>query len=173
MERAKVVQAVTVFVGPQSGESNALSVPGTLQLSDAEFDLLNVLMKQMQAYYPHQEFVQETVEGYQFDMERLAVKFGLARVRQVLLDLRLRVGQKFFPHPVQVLEELEAMAAKQENYHKFQADPNCECRKLQPGLTWVIDKDGDRVMGRCPCYRLHAGMGAESVDTKVRAAGGV
>jgi hypothetical protein len=161
MEQIRAVQTATRLVLGQPEESNALSMRGISQLNDAEFDLLNTLMKQMQAYYPHQEFLQETVEGYQFDMERLAVKFGIHQVREVLLDLRLRAGQRFFPHPVQVLEELEAMAEKERMANRYQPDPACAHNQQRPqlgaGWVWATDAEGTRVAAPCNCWLIHHG----------------
>jgi hypothetical protein len=90
-------------------ESNALTITGRERvLSDSELQHLVSLCRQMQAYYPHQEFARETVDGYLFDFERLAVMHGLDRLEQAFLNLRVRRGQKFFPHPTEVAEEIEA-----------------------------------------------------------------
>ena len=66
------------------------------------------LCQQMQSYYPHQEFARETIDSFLFDLERLAVTYGLDRLQQAFLNIRLRRGQKFFPHPTEVLDEIEA-----------------------------------------------------------------
>ena len=55
MERITAIE-VRQLVG-----SNALSVRGTeLRLNDAQLEQLDQLNRQMQAYYPHQEFAEET-----------------------------------------------------------------------------------------------------------------
>lgn len=174
MERAQAAQAAEVMVLGQPAESVALSLHREKrQLDGVELDHFLILMEQMWAYYPHQEFSPETVDGYQFDMERLAVRFGLTSVKAVLLDLRLRVGQKFFPHPVQVLEELEAMAAKeraeQVKANPYVPDPTCN-HKI-PGWTRTRDKDGDDVMARCECWKRWRGIIDISADRKTVAAG--
>lgn len=170
MERNQAATAAADLLAQPAKESSPGSTLSVKPGNDWESQQLVELMAQMAAHYPHQD-IGPAAESFLFDMQRLRVKHGFRAVETALLTLRIKPSQKFFPHPTEVAQELEAMAAKTENYHKFQADPNCECRKIQKGWTWVIDKDGDRVMGRCPCYRLHAGMRADSVDTKARAAG--
>lgn len=94
----------------QSAESLALSVSGTERsLSRTEREQFRLLCKQMQAYYPHQEFAPETVDGFLFDLERLSVMHGMGRLRQALLNLRLRPGKLFFPHPSEVSGEIESL----------------------------------------------------------------
>lgn len=83
------------------------------QLSDVEFETLAVLCRQMQAYYPHQEFADDTIQGYMFDFERLAVIHGIGRLRAAFLNIRIMPGRKFFPHPVDVAEEIEAIDARE------------------------------------------------------------
>ena len=113
MERIQAAQIATRLAMGRQEESSAISLHREKQrLDGAELEQFNLLMEQMWAYYPHQEFLQETVDGFEFDMERLALRFGMLPLREVLLGLRLREGQKFFPHPTEVLEELEAMATK-------------------------------------------------------------
>jgi len=176
MERAQAARAVEVMVLGRPAESVALSLHREKrQLEDAELDCFLTLMEQMWAYYPHQEFSAETVQGYQFDMERLAVRHGLDRVKEVLLDLRLRAGQKFFPHPVQVLEELEAME-KKERAEQIKANPyvpDPACNHRIPGWTRTKDQDGDDVMGRCECWKRWRGIvdGPSRADRKTVAAG--
>jgi hypothetical protein len=73
---------------------------------------LATMVKQMVAYYPHQELAAETVAGYMHDLTRLAVKDGLPAVKSSLLALRIRPGQKFFPRPSEAREELAAMTSR-------------------------------------------------------------
>ena len=80
----------------RSDGSSALSLVGTERLPDAEFKKLNLWCKQMQASYPSQE-IGGTMEGFQFDMERLAVRYGMERMEHVLLEMRIKPGQRFSP----------------------------------------------------------------------------
>jgi hypothetical protein len=131
--------------------SNALSVRGTeQQLSDGEFHELNLLCRQMQAYYPHQEFADETVQGYQFDLERLSVLYGLGRVRTVLLNIRIKPGQKFFPHPSEVSEALEDLL-KAEKAKAREANPYIPCGRCTSGMV-IVEKHHGRFAERCTCW---------------------
>jgi hypothetical protein len=65
------------------------------------------MCRQMAAFYPHQEMCAETVEGYMLEFERMAVKQGIHRLEGAFLALRSKPGQKFFPHPTEVAEEIE------------------------------------------------------------------
>jgi hypothetical protein len=102
------MQSIKEIKLAQLVESNALSITGTHRsLSAAELEHFGNLCRQMQAYYPHQEFARETVDGYMFDLERIAITHGIDRLEQAFLNVRLRREQKFFPHPTEVLEEIE------------------------------------------------------------------
>ena len=169
MEHSKAATALAGLLVPQVNGSNRESTLSVRLESDSDSQQLVELMAQMAAHYPHQD-IGPAAESFLFDMQRLRQKHGVQSVKTALLALRIRPGQKFFPHPSEVAEELEAMEAKSAQYNKFQADPACECRKLQKGFTWVIDKDGDRVIGRCPCFKRHEGY-ADSADRKTVAAG--
>jgi hypothetical protein len=102
------MEAIRAIVAKQQSESSALSVRGEEQrLSSAEHEHLMTLCEQMQAYFPHQEFADETVKGYLFDFERLVLKFGMTAIETALLELRIEAGRKFFPHPTEVAEKVE------------------------------------------------------------------
>jgi hypothetical protein len=105
---------------------------------------------------------------YQRGIETLVLEFGLQAVRAELERRLTRTS--FFPHPSEVRKELEGMAKQEQAANKFQADPNCECGKLQKGYAWVTDKDGDRVIGRCPCFKRWQGY-APTDDRKTTAGG--
>jgi hypothetical protein len=109
----------------------------------------------MQAYYPHQEFDDDTVEGFQFDMERLAARYGMHRMRTVLLAIRIRPGQRFFPHPSQIAEELEELMAK-ERQELLKAHPFKPCSRCMEGmLVEEVERDGKwrREARECECKR--------------------
>jgi hypothetical protein len=73
---------------------------------------------------------------------------------------QLRPGQRFFPHPSEVAEELEAMATKARNEARAQNPyvPDPQCKHVSPGWAWVTDKDGDRIMGSCECWKRRKGQ---------------
>ena len=155
MERVTAAEAAIAV--RQSEELNAaLQQSGARRLSSSESIALTSMVGQMIAYYPHQEMAAETVAGYMHDLTRLAVKHGLPAVKTALAALRLRPGQKFFPHPSEVSEELEAMETRERlaarAANPYVQDPNCNHISVE-GLAWVRNKDGDRVLGRCACWK--------------------
>jgi hypothetical protein len=158
-----------------SGESNAALQRSSGSLSAKEAREVAMLMGQMIAYYPHQEMGEETVQGYKHDLTRLAANYGLTTLKAALLNLRIRPGQKFFPHPSEVAEELEAMATKAKAQARAANPyvPDPQCKHVLPGQAWVIDKDGDRVIGECECHRRWRGTQAMNAtrDNKAAAAG--
>jgi hypothetical protein len=176
MERIEAANAAVRLVAPQLAESNALSLRREKQrLEDAELATFHTLMEQMWAYYPNQEFAVDTVEGYQFDLERLAAIHGLEALWTVLLALRIRAGQRFFPHPSEVTEALEAMAKKGRDEMRAENPyvPQPGCNHISSdGMAWVIDKAGDRVLGRCECWKRWKGqLTTTARDAKAAAAG--
>jgi hypothetical protein len=133
------MEAIKAIALAQSLEHSALSVRGAeRQLSCEEHQQLTTLCEQMQAHYPHQEFADETVKGYLFDLERLAVLHGLDVLRVALLNLRLRPGQKFFPHPSEVAEEIEQMLEADREASNEQARRSREARdrQLEVDMFW-------------------------------------
>lgn len=167
MEPIKAAEAAASLLAPQQRESLLELVPSERRPSSSDLIELAELMEQMAGRYPHQD-MEAAAANYLFDYGRLTAKHGLHAVKTALLNLRIKPGQKFFPTPDEAAEELEAM---KEPVTKFEADPHCECRKLQKGWTWTVDKDGDRVVTRCPCYREWKGTAQQSADRKTVAAG--
>jgi len=76
-------------------------------LPAGELAHLGALVAQMVQRYPSQE-LEQSLEGYLWDFERLAAKYSLAKVEKALAELRIKPGQKFFPRPDEVAEEIEA-----------------------------------------------------------------
>lgn len=167
MEPIKPAQVAADLLAQQRQESRQELERSVERRPASDLKELGELMEQMTGRYPHQD-MEAAAENYLFDYSRLTAIHGLAAVKTALLNLRIKPGQKFFPTPDEAAQELEAM---KEPAVKFQADPQCECRKVQKGWTWVLDKDGDRVIGRCPCFRRYAGLPELSADRKTVAAG--
>jgi hypothetical protein len=161
------MQRVTATEVMQLVESSARLTRGTeSHLSELQLAMLSQLCRQMQAYYPHQEFAEETIQGYQFDLERLMAIYGFDRMRTVLLRLRIRPGQKFFPHPSEVSEGLEGLLVEE----------RCNARKLNPWVPCggcgtsgmvVTERKGARFAERCECFRRwneSRGQGARNIE---------
>lgn len=47
------------------------------------------------------------MEEYLADFEKLALKYSVLKIEQALDSLRIKAGQKFFPKPDEVAEEIE------------------------------------------------------------------
>ncbi len=113
----------------------------------------------MQDHYPSQEFGPDTVKGYLFDFERLAVKHGLSRFERVMLDFRIRPGQRFFPHPSEVAEALESLVHREREEERLRATKfvravACQCSAHTDGYVIVAYAPG-RPSGayRCECWK--------------------
>jgi hypothetical protein len=159
MERIQTAQATASLVAPQSAGSNGLVTLSETRLDAASKEQVGSLLSQMGAGFPAQEQHPDTAEIFQYGMEILAAEFGLAKV-QVALE-KFLTRQKFFPHPSEVREELEAMAEKERMANRYQPDPACAHNRqrppLQAGYVWVTDQEGTRVTGRCNCWLMHNG----------------
>jgi len=150
--------------GLQLVGSKGLSTLGReLRLSDEQAEKLTTLCRQMQAYYPHQEFLEETIEGYQFDLERLSVLYGLDRVRTVLLNMRIEPGRKWFPHPSDVSEALEELM-KKEREEEREANPWHQCGRCSSGMV-IVEREGGRTAERCQCW-INWKRGEPAADRK-------
>jgi hypothetical protein len=55
--------------------------------------------------YPGQD-VQDSMESFLSDLERLAHRYSVAAVQVAIQELRIRPGQRFFPRPDEVAEEM-------------------------------------------------------------------
>lgn len=112
------------------------------QLSNGEFTALATLVDQMAAAYPHQELGESLpilLRGY----EMLAIEFGLRRVRDALE--MLLTSRKFFPHPAELREAIEAV--KETERRQILADnpwtPCEQCSAHVPGMI-PVNADGSR-----------------------------
>jgi hypothetical protein len=125
-------------------EQNALSVRGTERaLTVIELEQFDSLCDQMQAYYPHQEFGEETVRGFMFDLERLAVIHGIDALKVALLNLRIKPGQRFFPHPSEVAAEIEQeKEARQKlarEQRRIESERNQRTERHQQFWKWAAE----------------------------------
>jgi hypothetical protein len=114
---------------------------------------------------------------YLFDCNRLMEKYGLSQIKTALLNLRIRPGQKFFPRPDEIAEELERMEAEAKadalKANPYVPDPTCNhVGDGKYGLRRFVDKDGDFCTERCSCWNRWKSAGQPAVaDHKARAAG--
>lgn len=83
------------------------NAPLQRRLPDAESLGLGVLLAQMADRYPAQD-LRDSMEGYLWDFEQLALKYSLVQIQTALAALRIQPGQRFFPRPDEVAEKIEA-----------------------------------------------------------------
>ena len=76
------------------------------RLSDSDLAHLGLLVVQMVKRYPSQDLA-DSIEGYLFDFQQLALKYSLPQVEEALGVLRIKPGQSFFPRPDEVATEIE------------------------------------------------------------------
>jgi hypothetical protein len=170
MERVKAAEVKALVLG---GSSEAATLSAT-RLDVALKLQVGEMLGQMAAAFPSQESHPDTALMYQHGVELLTSEFGIASVQAALESFLTR--QKFFPHPSEVREALEAMATKARELARQQNPyvPDPTCKHVLPGQAWVLDKDGDRVIGECECHRRWRGTQAMQAtkDHKAAAAGG-
>lgn len=82
-------------------------------LPDEEFRHLGILLAQMAKRYPSQD-LEESLEGYLWDLERLALRYSLQQVQDALAELRIKPGQNFFPRPDEVAEVIASKCERTE-----------------------------------------------------------
>ena len=82
-------------------------------LSSADSSILLALMNGMLRRWPAQD-QEAAVEEYFKDFERLSLKYSLQKVRSAIQSLRVRAGQRFFPRPDEVADEIELRAEQRQ-----------------------------------------------------------
>ena len=87
--------------------------PSERRLSVVEAEDLGMLISQMADRYPSQD-LSLSLEGYLWDLERLAVRYSLLKVKNALAELRIQPGQQFFPRPDEVATAIAQMDSAEE-----------------------------------------------------------
>lgn len=146
-----------IIKAQQSGESSALALPGTQQLTRDSLVQMGTMLRQMSAAFPHQEYGQETTEIFLLTFEDLAVEYGLTNLEAVLRKFLSR--QLFFPHPAEVRKELDEMASKAKAEVK-KALPRIGCPKCHDGgfadgYILKINPDRKREVWECDCMKAY------------------
>ena len=113
--------------------SNALSLPSSKRLDAVSKEKLGWMLAQLAAAYPHQDMA-EAADMYQLGYEVLSIEFGLDRVE--LAFRHCTTHTKFYPHPADVREILENMAAKTKQ-QLLKEHPYVPCGKCSDGLVRV------------------------------------
>ena len=79
-----------------------------MRLPDAQADRLAILLAQMADRYPSQDLA-DSMEGYLWDYERLALRYSMEDVTEALAEWRITPGAKFFPRPDEIADSLASM----------------------------------------------------------------
>lgn len=128
----------------------------------------------MAANYPHQALPDETGDIWREGIERLALKYTLRRVRDVLADFLIRPGQRFFPHPSEIAEALEERMAN-ERAEFLKAHPYTPCAECDgQGMVVKRREDGRFFADECECkkaWRRSCNAPSEATVERARAAG--
>lgn len=96
-------------------ETSALAQQSRARLTNSELSQLEALMTQTKASYPAQEIPPETVEMWAPAWMALAIQYGLPAIRAALQAHML--ASRFFPHPSEVRESLEALKPARDNVY--------------------------------------------------------
>lgn len=155
-ESSEMEDLRTISLRQRSASEVALMRP-ELRLAPAQKLQIGELLANMAAGYPHQDMT-ESMPMYQRGLENLAVEFGTDQLQQAL-ELLL-THRKFFPHPSEIREVLEEMAAQVKA--KAKADllaklPKIGCEKCQgenrfaAGLVAVQKPGQSRIVDECEC----------------------
>lgn len=154
MQSIREIKAELVLV------SNALTpARQTTLLAGEKLQHFEDLCRQMLAFYPNQEFAAETVDGYLLELERIAVRHGLDALERAFIELRGKPGQKFFPHPSEVADVIEAMeerareqSAQRARLERRQHEIEAFWRKA-PDHMALAEIDEVELLRRFPSYR--------------------
>ncbi len=132
-------------------------------LAAQEREQFNHLCRQMHDYYPHQEFSDETIDIFYLTLERLAVIHGVETLKVALLNLQIKPGRKFFPHPSEVAEEIEqaneARQAIEREKRRIERERSERNERIQKFWTWAAEYmqdngiDEAELLNRFPTYR--------------------
>ena len=123
MERISQVSLASVLQTTEQPSQRLLSV------SDGQ--TLTALILQMADRYPSQDLT-DSLEGYLWDFQQLALRYSLPKVTAALAELRLRPGQSFFPRPDEVAGEIE----RQQDVRNRAADVARQAQRRADDIAW-------------------------------------
>ena len=141
--------------------NNALTLtepPSQRRLSDEESIHLALIVDQMRQRYPSQDLT-DSLEGYLWDFEQLALRYSLPKVTAALAELRLTPGQSFFPRPDEVAGEIERQqearnrSADASRQQQMRATAVAEFWAWAPGWMEMTGNDEEELLNRFPSYR--------------------
>jgi hypothetical protein len=125
------------------GALTRIEAPSGALLSDAESAELTVLLDQLAAHYPHQTLTDETGEIWREAYQLLAKRYTIRRLRDAMVELMVRPGQKFFPHPTEAAEALDNLIAKERAATAIVAARSRRAEDLRTFWAWVDQRMSD------------------------------
>ena len=110
MERISQVSLASVLQTTEQPSQRLLSV------SDGQ--TLTALILQMADRYPSQDLT-DSLEGYLWDFQQLALRYSLRAVQEAMAELRVDPRQEFFPKPNEVAAEIERQRLRRVPSHIY------------------------------------------------------
>lgn len=143
------------------------NAPLQRRLPDAESVELGVLLAQMADRYPAQD-LRDSMEGYLWDFEQLALKYSLLMVQKALAALRIQPGQRFFPRPDEVAEEIEMQIDVERRQREVQRQAQRRRQEIEEFWRWAPEwmemtgNSEEELLKRFPSYK-----GAKSIASQL------
>lgn len=128
------------------------------RLPDAESVELGVLLAQMADRYPAQD-LRDSMEGYLWDFEQLALKYSLPKIQTALAALRIQPGQRFFPRPDEVAAEIEAQVDVERRQKGVQRRAQRRQREIEEFWCWapewmeITGNSEEELLRRFPSFK--------------------
>jgi hypothetical protein len=115
-----------------SAETDRLS---PTPLSEEESIHLALLLSQMAERYPSQD-LSDSLEGYQWDYERLVQRYSMQEVKWFLAEYRITPGASFFPRPDECATWIERRreAGKAERRRMAEARDRQQAKRYRESL---------------------------------------
>ncbi|MDR3798425.1 MAG: hypothetical protein P4K93_09745 [Terracidiphilus sp.] len=117
-----------------------------------------MLLAQMADRYPGQD-LRDSMEGYLWDFEQLALKYSLPKVQAALAALRIQPGQRFFPRPDEVAEEIEAQIDVERRQREVRRQLHDRQQQIEefwcwaPGWMEMTGNSEEELLKRFPSYK--------------------
>jgi hypothetical protein len=115
-----------------------------MRLPDAQVNHLAVLLAQMADRYPSQDLA-DSMEGYLWDFEQLALRYSLDEVQGALAEWRITPGARFFPRPDEIAEAV--VHERERTRHQRQITAQAARRQHEIDTFWVWAKEWMQATG--------------------------
>jgi len=115
-----------------------------MRLPDAESIHLGLLVSQMAERYPSQDLA-DSMEGFLWDYEQLALRYSLDEVQGALAEWRITPGARFFPRPDEIASAI--VQERERTRYARQIAAQAERRKHEIASFWVWAQDWMQATG--------------------------